>query len=193
VVQSIAGQKLRTREKKLGLGSAYMFGVEHASGEFVIIMDADMSHHPASIPMFAKKRNETGCDIVSGTRYVPVTEDARRLGVTEAGVYGWNLKRKLISRGANFIAQLLLNPGASDLTGSFRLYRKDVLLKILERGLPKGFVFQMAILVNARAIGCTIEEVPICFVDRVFGKSKLGTQEIVSYLKGLFDLFVKLE
>ncbi|EDL06545.1 dolichol-phosphate (beta-D) mannosyltransferase 1, isoform CRA_c, partial [Mus musculus] len=105
---------LRPREKKLGLGTAYIHGIKHATGNYVIIMDADLSHHPKFIPEFIRKQKEGNFDIVSGTRYKG-----------NGGVYGWDLKRKIISRGANFITQILLRPGASDLTGSFRLCLSD--------------------------------------------------------------------
>nr|XP_032523875.1 dolichol-phosphate mannosyltransferase subunit 1-like [Danaus plexippus plexippus] len=107
---------LRPREKKLGLGTAYIHGIKHATGNFIIIMDADLSHHPKFIPNFIELQKKHDLDVVSGTRY----KDG-------GGVYGWDFKRKLISRGANFITQLLLRPGASDLTGSFRLYKKDII------------------------------------------------------------------
>lgn len=129
---------LKPREKKLGLGTAYMYGIKHATGNFIVIMDADLSHHvyiiltnnlhkaihkiltaisiktaftlqPKFIPKMAELQRYLDLDIVSGTRYAQ-----------GGGVYGWDFKRKLISRGANFLTQLLLRPGASDLTGSFR-------------------------------------------------------------------------
>lgn len=169
---------LRPREKKLGLGTAYIHGIKHATGNFVVIMDADLSHHPKFIPEFIKKQLEGSYDIVSGTRYSG-----------NGGVYGWDLKRKLISRGANYLVQILLQPGASDLTGSFRLYRKEVLEKLIAACVSKGYVFQMEMIVRARQFGNSIGEVPISFVDRVYGESKLGGGEIVQYLKGLLYLF----
>ncbi|XP_064640127.1 dolichol-phosphate mannosyltransferase subunit 1 [Lineus longissimus] len=169
---------LRPREKKLGLGTAYIHGVKYATGTFIIIMDADLSHHPKFIPELIVKQKEGDYDVVSGTRY-------RGNG----GVYGWDLKRKIISRGANILAQILLRPGASDLTGSFRLYRKEVLEKLVNSCVSKGYVFQMELLVRARQFGFTIGEVPITFVDRVYGESKLGGNEMIQYAKGLLTLF----
>ncbi|KAG7171590.1 Dolichol-phosphate mannosyltransferase subunit 1-like, partial [Homarus americanus] len=169
---------LRPRAKKLGLGTAYIHGIKHASGNFVIIMDADLSHHPKFIPEFIKTQKEGNLDVVSGTRYSG-----------DGGVYGWDLKRKVISRGANYLAQILLRPGASDLTGSFRLYRKEVLQKLVESCVSKGYVFQMEMIIRARQFGYTIGEVPISFVDRVYGESKLGGSEIIGYVKGLLYLF----
>ncbi|ELK33977.1 Dolichol-phosphate mannosyltransferase [Myotis davidii] len=146
---------LRPREKKLGLGTAYIHGMKHATGNYIIIMDADLSHHPKFIPEFIRKQKEGNFDIVSGTRYKG-----------NGGVYGWDLKRKLI-----------------------RLYRKEVLQKLIEKCVSKGYVFQMEMIVRARQLHYTIGEVPITFVDRVYGESKLGGNEIVSFLKGLLTLF----
>ena len=73
---------------------------------------------------------QTKCDLVTGTRYLP-----------GGGVYGWDLNRKLTSRVANFLAATLLNPSASDLTGSFRLYKKNVLKSIMHMVKSRGYVF----------------------------------------------------
>ncbi|CAM8972254.1 unnamed protein product [Rhodiola kirilowii] len=202
---------LRARPKKLGLGTAYAHGLKHASGNFVVIMDADLSHHPKYLPAFIKKQAETGASIVTGTRYVK-----------GGGVHGWTLMRKLTSRGANVLAHTLLWPGVSDLTGSFRhamrifsttevynifipsftndiqtrhlllrrLYRKSVLEDLINSCVSKGYVFQMEMIVRASRKGHHIEEVPITFVDRVYGSSKLGGSEIVEYLKGLLYLLI---
>ena len=110
--------------------------------------------------------------------------------MTGGGVYGWDLRRKLTSRVANFLAATLLNPSASDLTGSFRLYKKEVLDRIMPLVKSRGYVFQMEIITRAQYMGYSIEEVPITFVDRIFGESKLGANEIVGYLQGLVDLFL---
>ncbi|KAK4298160.1 hypothetical protein Pmani_020745 [Petrolisthes manimaculis] len=180
-LQEVYGQDkivLRPRAKKLGLGTAYIHGIKHATGNFVIIMDADLSHHPKFIPEFIKKQKEGNFDLVSGTRYTG-----------DGGVYGWDLKRKIISRTANYLTQILLRPGASDLTGSFRLFRKEALQNIVKACVSKGYVFQMEIIIRARQFGYTIGEVPIKFVDRVYGESKLGGSEVIGFAKGLLYLF----
>ncbi|KAI9173114.1 dolichol-P-mannose synthesis [Blastocladiella emersonii ATCC 22665] len=169
---------LRPRAGKLGLGTAYVHGIENATGNFVIIMDADMSHHPKFIPEFIKLQKAQNLDIVTGTRYTG-----------SGGVHGWDLRRKLTSRVANYIASTLLQPGVSDLTGSFRLYKKPVLAKLISAVISKGYVFQMEMMVRARQFGFSIGEVPITFVDRVYGESKMGADEIAQYLLGLFKLF----
>lgn len=210
-MQAIYGEDkilLRPREAKLGLGTAYIHGIKHANGNYVIIMDADLSHHvsvlisqlsqftpipsnldycnvmlsfsfqPKFIPEFIKLQQDNNYDIVSGTRYIG-----------NGGVYGWDFKRKLVSRGANFLSQLLLRPNCSDLTGSFRLYKKDHLEKLIAKCVSKGYVFQMEMLVRARQLNYTIGEVPITFVDRVYGQSKLGGTEIIQFAKNLLYLF----
>ncbi|XP_043666753.1 dolichol-phosphate mannosyltransferase subunit 1 [Vespula pensylvanica] len=169
---------LKPREKKLGLGTAYMHGIKYATGNFIVLMDADLSHHPKYIPKMIELQKYQNLDIVSGTRYVG-----------GGGVHGWDFKRKLISRGANFLTQLLLRPGASDLTGSFRLYKKDVLEQLIKSCVSKGYVFQMEMIVRARQFNYTIGEVPIAFIDRVYGESKLGGSEIFQFAKGLLYLF----
>jgi len=171
-----------SRPGKLGLGSAYSAGLKKSKGQRIILMDADLSHHPKFIPqMIDVMDNSTNkkVDIVSGTRYA-----------RGGGVAGWDTYRKLTSCGANFLASFLLNTGgASDLTGSFRLYERDAIELILPSIKCKGYAFQMEILVRAHKAGLKIGEVPITFVDRIYGESKLGANEIIMYLKGLLQLF----
>ena len=136
---------------------------------------------PEAIPAFIAKQRDGDYDVVTGTRYVG-----------GGGVHGWDFKRKLISRGANFLAGLLLSPDVSDLTGSYRLYRRSVLLAIMPQVRSRGYVFQMEIIVRVRYAGYSIGEVPITFVDRVYGESKMGGSEIVQYATGLWNLFLTL-
>lgn len=170
--------RLHERSGKLGLGSAYRAGLQLATGQYVILMDADMSHHPKFLIDFINLQNKYNYDIVTGTRYA--------LG---GGVSGWDLRRKLTSRVANYLAHTLLQPGVTDLTGSYRLYKRDVIDDIMAQVVSTGYVFQMEIIVRAKSLGYTVGEVPITFVDRVYGESKLGGNEIVQYLKGLLYLF----
>jgi dolichol-phosphate mannosyltransferase len=172
---------LKPRAGKLGLGTAYVHGLHFVTGNFVIIMDADFSHHPKFIPRMAELQRQGNYDIVTGTRYAG-----------DGGVYGWDLKRKFVSRGANLFADTLLRPGVSDLTGSFRLYKRDVLTKVIGSTESKGYTFQMEMMVRAKAMGFTVAECPISFVDRVYGESKLGGDEIVEYAKGVVNLWLKV-
>ena len=98
----------------------------------------------------------------------------------------------MYSRVANFIAATMLQPNLSDLTGSFRLYRRPVLETLISECTSKGYVFQMEMMVRARAHDYSIGEVGITFVDRLFGESKLGADEIVQYLRGLGQLWWSL-
>jgi len=173
--------QLRPRAGKLGLGTAYVHGLQYVSGNFVIIMDADFSHHPKYIASFIALQKSKDYDIVTGTRYAG-----------DGGVYGWDLKRKLVSRGANLFATVMLRPGVSDLTGSFRLYKKPVLERVIKETESKGYTFQMEMMVRARAAGYSVGEVPIAFVDRLYGESKLGGDEIVEYAKGVLGLWAKV-
>lgn len=172
---------LHQRPGKLGLGTAYMEGCQFCTGSYIIIMDADFSHHPKYILDFINKQKKTNCDIVTGTRY--------SLG---GGVYGWNPIRKLISRGANYFASMLLNPGVSDLTGSFRLYKKECFLDLIKDVKNGGYAFQMEIMIRGVYKNYKVEEVPISFVDRVMGESKLGMGEIIIYFNTVLDLFMEL-
>ncbi|KAF4122336.1 dolichol-phosphate mannosyltransferase [Geosmithia morbida] len=172
---------LKPRAGKLGLGTAYVHGLQFTTGNFVIIMDADFSHHPKFIPRMVAKQREADYDIVTGTRYAG-----------DGGVFGWDLKRKFVSRGANLFADTVLRPGVSDVTGSFRLYKKPVLEKVILSTTSKGYSFQMEMIVRAKAMGCSVAEVPISFVDRLYGESKLGGDEIVAYANGVFNLWLKV-
>ena len=172
--------KVQPRAGKLGLGSAYLHGLKFATGSYIILMDADLSHHPRHIPEMISAMKTTGCDVVTGSRY--------RGG---GGVCGWDVKRKLTSVGANYLAGFALGGGGvSDLTGSFRLYKRAVVEKVFPMIVSKGYVFQMEIMVRCVDCGFKVEEVGIVFVDRIYGESKLGAGEIIGFLKGVVHLFL---
>ena len=143
--------------------------------------DLANARQPKFIADFIALQKSHDYDIVTGTRY-------RGSG----GVYGWDLKRKLVSRGANLFATVMLRPGVSDLTGSFRLYKKPVLDRVIAETESKGYTFQMEMMVRAKALGYSVGEVPISFVDRIYGDSKLGGDEIVEYAKGVLGLWAKV-
>ena len=178
-LQQLYGKALvmHKRPGKMGLGSAYIDGLKFCSGNFIVLMDADLSHHPKYLPEFIEKQKENDADIVTGSRYM-----------AKGGVYGWNFKRKLTSCTANFMARFLLGTPCTDLTGSFRLYKRNVIEDIMGKIFSKGYAFQMEIVIRAKHQKYKIEEVPIVFVDRLFGESKLGANEIFIYLKGLWKL-----
>mmetsp|Transcript_20910 Transcript_20910/g.35708 ORF Transcript_20910/g.35708 Transcript_20910/m.35708 type:complete len:252 (-) Transcript_20910:985-1740(-) len=167
------------RPGKLGLGTAYSAGLERSRGEWVVLMDADLSHHPRHILQFMRCQVDSGCDIVCGTRYA-----------AGGGVAGWSTTRKITSRGANLLAATLLGASVSDLTGAFRLYRRTCLLHLLSAATCRGYAFQMEVAVHAQQADFRICEVPIVFVDRLYGQSKLGPLEFWGFLKGLLRLLL---
>lgn len=184
-LQKVYGEEhvvIHSRPGKMGLGSAYIDGLKKCQGDFIFLMDADMSHHPKHIIEFINKQKEKNYDVVTGTRYAQ-----------KGGVAGWDLRRILTSRGANLLATLLLNPGVSDLTGSFRLYKKQVLEDLMRSVKGRAYVFQMEVIVRAKQKGYSVAESPIIFVDRIYGESKLGAMEIISYLRGLWTLFCDID
>lgn len=173
---------LVTRRAKLGLGSAYAAGLERATGGWVVLMDADLSHHPRHLPELVALQRATGADVVGGSRYL-----------AGGGVAGWGAGRKLTSRGANVLARTLLGLGpVTDLTGAFRLYRRALLARLLGRCRCTGYAFQMEMAARAVASGARFAEAPIVFVDRVYGSSKLGPHEFAQFLSGLARLLVEL-
>ena len=121
---------------------------------------------------------ETDAHIVTGTRYRNET----------GGVSGWPAFRHLTSQTANFVATFLLEAKNTDLTGSFRLYKKEVFDEIIPKIVSKGYAFQMEIILRASHQGLKIEEVPIIFVERIFGESKFTSKEVKNYLRGVWNL-----
>ncbi|OAF71390.1 hypothetical protein A3Q56_00842 [Intoshia linei] len=146
---------LKKREKKLGLGTAYVFGLQYAKYDSVIIMDADLSHHPKFIPQFIEIQKNQNCDIVTGSRYAP-----------GGGVFGWNLWRKMVSRTANLLASLVMQPNCRDLTGSFRLYKRSILKTLISECVCKGYPFQMEMICRARHHKFTISEKVKCSASK---------------------------
>ena len=161
----------------MNVGSAYVHGLDFASGEWIIIMDSDMSHHPSAIPLMLQQQRLHNADIVKGNRYIQ-----------GGGVYGWTLFRKLASRGMGLVAELVMGSAFTDLTGSYRLYRREVLKQLVSSTVTKGYTFQLEMMVRAEALNLKIAQVPIEFVDRQFGESKMGAGEMAGFLKGLWAL-----
>lgn len=165
------------RANQRGLGTAYRDALPHVMGDYVVIMDSDLSHHPKYIPRMLKKMINEKLDIVFSSRYC-----------NEGGVVGWPFMRKVNSRCANFIACQSLGIYASDFTGSFRMFTRDSFEKILSRTASWGFGCQMEVLVLAHLHGLKIGSIPIVFVERIFGSSKLSIKEIKQYLLTIIDL-----
>jgi len=153
------------REGKMGLGSAYRAGFQYAlqrDYDVVFEMDADFSHSPESIPVFLKEI-ETA-DLVLGSRYLH--------GVT---VVNWPLTRLILSYSANMYSRIITGMPIKDATGGFKCFRREVLEAIdWSRVKSDGYGFQIEINFKAYRKGFRIKEIPILFVDRMAGESKMS-------------------
>jgi dolichol-phosphate mannosyltransferase len=154
------------REHKEGLGPAYLAGFrEVLAGDAALVleMDCDFSHDPNDVPRLIAAVDE-GADVALGSRYTP-----------GGGVRNWGLLRRIISAGGSFYARLILGVGIRDLTGGFKCYRREVLEAIdLDAVKSKGYAFQIETTYRALRKGFRVVEVPITFVDRVVGGSKMS-------------------
>jgi dolichol-phosphate mannosyltransferase len=153
------------RPEKQGLAAAYLaafdWGLSMNYGIFME-MDADFSHNPKYIPLMLKEI-ETH-DVVIGSR-----------NIQNGGVEGWSALRNFISKGGSFYARLVLGCSVKDLTGGFNMWTRRALLKIRRESLiSKGYLFQVEMKYRAWKEGCTIREIPIVFIDRKHGKSKMS-------------------
>ncbi len=158
------------RPGKQGLGTAYVEGFRYAldKGYDVIgEMDADLSHNPVFLPTML--RALANADLVLGSRYVP-----------GGGVSNWGVMRKAISWGGSSYARIILGIGVRDLTGGFKLFRREVLEKLsLDTVRSNGYSFQIELTYRAVRRGYRVVEVPIIFEDRRVGKSKLSRQVVL--------------
>lgn len=157
------------RQKKLGLGSAYVAGFKYALMEgydCIFEMDSDFSHDPKELPNFLEKIKEF--DLVIGSRYI--------YGVS---VINWPMSRLLLSYFANLYARIVVGAGIKDLTGGFKCFRRSVLEAIdLDRVRSDGYAFQIEINYKAYSKGFKVTEIPIIFVERRAGSSKMSKKII---------------
>lgn len=171
--------KVVHRPGKLGLGTAILAGMTYARTygyDFFISMDADFSHDPRYLPALTQRT--AGADVVIGSRYIP-----------GGGVRNWPWSRYLISRLVNVLCRVLLALPVNDASGGFRCYRVGLLDRLRFDGLrSKGYSFQEEMLYRCRQAGAGIAEVPIVFVDRQRGASKVNVQEMVRSLAVLLAL-----
>lgn len=160
------------REGKQGLGTAYLAGFKYAiqnEYDYVFEMDADFSHDPKAIPKFLEKINEgEGYDLVIGSRYIN--------GVT---VMNWPIKRLLLSYYANVYARIVTGLPLQDGTGGFKCFRRKVLEAIdLDKVRSNGYAFQIEMSFRAWSKGYRLAEIPIFFIDRNVGVSKMSKKII---------------
>lgn len=169
IVQGIAAEDARVhllvRQGKQGLGTAYVAGFKFAIAhnyEYVFEMDADFSHDPNEIPVFLQRIKDT--DLVIGSRY---TNGVR--------VLNWPIKRLLLSYFANVYTRILIGLPLHDATGGFKCYRRAVLEAInLEKIRSNGYAFQIEMSYKAWRKGFRLAEIPIVFLERQSGASKMS-------------------
>jgi dolichol-phosphate mannosyltransferase len=154
------------RERKEGLGPAYLAGFARAladGADYILEMDCDFSHDPADVPRLLAAC-EHGADLALGSRYVP-----------GGGTENWGRGRRFVSEGGSLYARALLGVRIRDLTGGFKCYRRAVLERIdLDAIHSKGYAFQIEGTYRTLRAGFTVVEVPIRFVDRTAGHSKMS-------------------
>jgi dolichol-phosphate mannosyltransferase len=170
LAEAVAAKEARVhvlhREGKLGLGTAYITGFRWAlerGYDYVFEMDADFSHDPGHLKDFLKAVVQA--DLVLGSRYLD----------GKVAVVNWPMGRLVLSYGANIYARRLTGLHIWDLTGGFKCFRRRVLEAIdLDRVRSNGYAFQIEMSVRAWRKGFTLKEIPIVFVDRTEGQSKMN-------------------
>ena len=152
------------RTGRRGLGRAYVDGIRQAlqtDADVICQMDADLSHRPADLVSMLEAAQHA--DVVIGSRYVP-----------GGRILNWPLRRWILSAGANRYIRLICSLAIQDCTSGFRCWRRDALARLpLDRINAEGYAFLVQLLWEATRTGSTICEVPITFVEREFGASKL--------------------
>jgi dolichol-phosphate mannosyltransferase len=168
------------RAGKEGLGKAYLAGFRHAldvGAERIFEMDADLSHDASYLPHFLRLIDH-GADLVIGSRYVK-----------GGGVENWSLPRRVISRGGCLYAQLILGLPYRDLTGGYKCFRRRVLETVdLDAIDTKGYGFQIELTYRVHQLGFRIVELPIIFVDRQVGQSKMSNDIVLEAMKNVWKL-----
>jgi dolichol-phosphate mannosyltransferase len=170
LAEELDGVEVLHRERKEGLGPAYLAGFRRAltdGAELVLEMDCDFSHDPADVRRLIAPTDEA--DLALGSRYV------------EGGSVGnWGLVRRAVSSGGSLYARVLLGVPVRDLTGGFKCYRRAVLEAIdLDAISSKGYAFQIETTYRALRAGFRVVEVPIRFVDREEGGSKMSRRIVL--------------
>ena len=156
---------LETREKKLGLGTAYILGFKWALDrkyDFILQMDADLSHNPKDLVMMVENLGDN--DLVIGSRYIN--------GIS---VVNWPLRRLVLSYGANTYSRMITGMPIMDGTGGFKAWKSEVLKNIdLDSVTSQGYSFQIEMNFRAWTKGYKLKELPIIFSDRTIGQSKMS-------------------
>ncbi len=170
---------LMSRDGKRGIGSAYRAAFAWAVSQgyaLVVVMDADGSHDPAEVSRLLEA--SAVADVVVGSRYIP-----------GGRIENWPLSRLSLSWGGNALARLLVGPQVHDWTSGFKCYRREVLEALaFERITSEGYSFQVEILFHCHRDGWKLREVPITFVDRRLGRTKMSRREVYQAVTTLFRI-----
>ncbi|MBK7427434.1 MAG: polyprenol monophosphomannose synthase [Saprospiraceae bacterium] len=175
------GLFLLERKGKLGLGTAYItgfkWGLEHGY-DFIFEMDADFSHNPHDLVRLYRACNNGFYDVAVGSRYVKGGK-----------IENWPFKRKLLSYGASLYVRLVTWMPIKDPTAGFVCYTRKVLESMdLDKIKFIGYAFQIEMKFAARSLGFKIKEIPITFVDRVEGESKISGGIVKEAILGVFKM-----
>jgi dolichol-phosphate mannosyltransferase len=167
---------LHVRPRKTGLGKAITDGFKifltaQEPPKYVFTMDADYSHNPQDIPQLLATMKECDCGIVIGSRYIK-----------GGRIAGWPFSRKIISKTANFIARASLGLKLKDCTSGYRCYSTSFLKEAIGNLHSHTYEIQIETVRQAALRNFNVKEIPILFVNRKRGKSKLSWAEIKSYL-----------
>jgi dolichol-phosphate mannosyltransferase len=168
------------RRGRLGLGTAYIAAFKQAlkrNYTHFLTMDCDLSHAPERVPALLEAAEE-GLDLVIGSRYVD-----------GGAIEGWGLHRRVLSFGANSFARFWLRIGPRDCTSGFRCYsRRAVALLVKAPVRASGYSTLVELLVRCQRAGLSVGEVSITFVDRVHGKSKMSSREMLDGVRSVVTL-----
>ncbi len=175
--------QLISRSDKLGIGSAYLAGFKQAlaaGADYIFEMDADFSHSPKDLPILLSSC-QAGADLTIGSRKI-----------THGKIIGWNWWRHFCSDGAMWFARLFLKLQPKDVTAGFRCFKRKILETIdLEKIKSNGYAFQEELLYKIQKSGFKIKEVPVTFLDRTQGTSKLSKKDILEFFIVMFKLKFK--
>jgi dolichol-phosphate mannosyltransferase len=167
------------RPSKMGLGTAYIFGFAQAlewGYDYIFEMDSDFSHDPKYLPQMVKALDTA--DLVLGSRYV-----------TGGGTENWGLMRRFISKGGNVYANMILHTKIRDLTGGFKGFRASTIRAVDFTSIQaKGYAFQIETTYRVLRKVLTVVEVPIVFVDRRLGQSKMNKGIFMEALFGVIRM-----
>lgn len=167
------------RKSKLGIGSAYILGFRRAlekNPDYIITMDADFSHNPEYLTRLINNMDKH--DVLIGSRYLK-----------DSQVLGCGYRRKVLSYSANLFTKFMLRLKINDFTSGFRCYKSGVLRSLnLNTVVSDGYFFQVEIINRCWHLGYNIGEVPIVFIDRVEGLSKISRMEIMKAILGILKL-----